>query len=87
MFLVLIFTNVISIPIMRFCDVYRYCTSIVAQNEKGEIWHARNLDYEATEILRNITIVVHFQRGSKVISEEDCNEIIISTAQLTYLVT
>ena len=49
-----------------YCPCIRFCTSIVAQDEKGQIWHARNLDYKFADILRNITIQVHFQRQGKV---------------------
>jgi len=32
----------------------------------GQIWHSRNLDYDFTDILRNITIAVDFQSGGQV---------------------
>jgi len=37
------------------------CTSIVAQNQNGTIFHGRNLDY-GIDSLQNITIQVNFQR-------------------------
>ena len=45
---------------------FSFCTSIVAQDSHGQIWHGRNLDYKYTSILRNITLVAHFQRNNKV---------------------
>ncbi|XP_041354916.1 N-acylethanolamine-hydrolyzing acid amidase-like [Gigantopelta aegis] len=39
------------------------CTSIVSEDVNGLIWHARNLDYDFADILRNVTIGVHFQTG------------------------
>lgn len=42
------------------------CTSIVAQNEDGLIFHGRNLDYEMGELLKNVTILVDFTRDKKV---------------------
>ncbi|KAI0209794.1 N-acylethanolamine-hydrolyzing acid amidase [Lamellibrachia satsuma] len=46
-------------------DLTAFCTSIVAQDSHGHIWHGRNLDYRYTAILRNITIVAHFQKSGK----------------------
>ncbi|CAJ0599887.1 unnamed protein product [Cylicocyclus nassatus] len=39
------------------------CTSIVAQNDEGEIYHGRNLDYEMGDLLKNVTVLVDFTRG------------------------
>ncbi|XP_038059474.1 N-acylethanolamine-hydrolyzing acid amidase-like isoform X2 [Patiria miniata] len=41
------------------------CTSIVAQDSKGNIWHARNWDYYFPATLRNWTVVVDFQSHGK----------------------
>ncbi|XP_060564846.1 N-acylethanolamine-hydrolyzing acid amidase-like [Ruditapes philippinarum] len=50
-------------------DVSAFCTSIISQDDKGQIWHSRNLDYPFTGILENITIAVDFQsRGQTVYS-------------------
>ncbi|CAI2349477.1 unnamed protein product [Caenorhabditis sp. 36 PRJEB53466] len=43
------------------------CTSIVAQNARGDIFHGRNLDYDMTDLLKNITIYVDFVRDGKVL--------------------
>ena len=44
------------------------CTSIVAEDSKGKIIHGRNMDLEwGSDILRNITLTVHFQRKNKTI--------------------
>ncbi|KAL8578828.1 hypothetical protein ACOMHN_022121 [Nucella lapillus] len=48
-------------------DVSAYCTSIVAQDGNRTIWHARNLDYDTTDLLRNLTINVNFRRGNKTV--------------------
>lgn len=42
------------------------CTSVVAQDDKGRIWHGRNLDYGMGTLLRNITVIVDFTRNDKV---------------------
>ncbi|XP_066282814.1 N-acylethanolamine-hydrolyzing acid amidase-like [Branchiostoma lanceolatum] len=42
-------------------DLTAFCTSIVAQDDKGTIWHGRNLDYGFGDFLRNITVIVDFQ--------------------------
>ena len=48
-------------------DVTAFCTSIVIEDEKGVIYHGRNLDYHFTDILKNITLVAHFQKGGKTV--------------------
>ncbi|ESO83667.1 hypothetical protein LOTGIDRAFT_169146 [Lottia gigantea] len=47
-------------------DISAFCTSITMQDSKGQIWHARNLDYSFTDILRNITMKVDFTRQNKI---------------------
>lgn len=48
-------------------DVTAYCTSIVSQDSSGQIWHSRNLDYGFTDMLKNITVAVDFQKGGKTV--------------------
>ncbi|KAK3098609.1 hypothetical protein FSP39_021198 [Pinctada imbricata] len=48
-------------------DVTAFCTSIVMQDSKGVIWHARNLDYSYTDMLRNITVQVDFIQNNKTV--------------------
>lgn len=43
-----------------------FCTSIVAQDYKGNIYHGRNLDYAFGDILRKITIDVQFIKNGQV---------------------
>ena len=43
------------------------CTSIVAEALNGTIYHGRNLDYTFTDVLRNMTIIVDFQRSGKTV--------------------
>uniref|UniRef100_A0A7M4EIK2 N-acylethanolamine acid amidase n=1 Tax=Crocodylus porosus TaxID=8502 RepID=A0A7M4EIK2_CROPO len=43
-----------------------FCTSIVAQDYKGNIYHGRNLDYDFGDILRKITIDVQFIKNGQV---------------------
>uniref|UniRef100_A0A8C0IQY1 N-acylethanolamine acid amidase n=1 Tax=Chelonoidis abingdonii TaxID=106734 RepID=A0A8C0IQY1_CHEAB len=44
----------------------RFCTSIVAQDSKGNVYHGRNLDYAFGDILRKITIDVQFMQNGQV---------------------
>ncbi|XP_053311685.1 N-acylethanolamine-hydrolyzing acid amidase [Spea bombifrons] len=37
-----------------------FCTSIIAQDEKGNVYHGRNLDYNFADILRNLTVELNF---------------------------
>uniref|UniRef100_A0A4X2KS36 Acid ceramidase N-terminal domain-containing protein n=1 Tax=Vombatus ursinus TaxID=29139 RepID=A0A4X2KS36_VOMUR len=43
-----------------------FCTSIAAQDANGHIYHARNLDYEPGEGLRNFTVDVQFTKNGQV---------------------
>uniref|UniRef100_A0A8R1E385 CBAH domain-containing protein n=1 Tax=Caenorhabditis japonica TaxID=281687 RepID=A0A8R1E385_CAEJA len=43
------------------------CTSIVAQDEFGQVYHGRNLDYDMTNLLKNITFYVDFERNGVVL--------------------
>lgn len=48
-------------------DISAACTSIVAEDEEGHIYHGRNLDYQFTPLLQNITLIANFQKGGKTI--------------------
>ena len=48
-------------------DGRKACTSIVAEAEDGTIYHGRNLDYSFADVLRNLTIIIDFQRNGKTI--------------------
>ncbi|KAM9677510.1 N-acylethanolamine-hydrolyzing acid amidase [Trichechus inunguis] len=43
-----------------------FCTSIVAQDSKGHIFHGRNLDYGFQSILRNLTVDVQFIKNGQI---------------------
>ncbi|XP_072178589.1 N-acylethanolamine-hydrolyzing acid amidase-like [Diadema setosum] len=43
------------------------CTSIVAQDSNGTIWHSRNLDFEMTAQLKNITAILDFKSKGKTV--------------------
>uniref|UniRef100_A0A8C0BHM7 N-acylethanolamine acid amidase n=1 Tax=Buteo japonicus TaxID=224669 RepID=A0A8C0BHM7_9AVES len=43
-----------------------FCTSIVAQDDKGNIYHGRNLDYDFVDILSKITIDVRFIKSGQI---------------------
>lgn len=44
-------------------DLSAFCTSIVAKDNNGIIYHGRNLDYQHADSLKNLTIHVDFQRN------------------------
>uniref|UniRef100_A0A3Q2DD85 Acid ceramidase N-terminal domain-containing protein n=1 Tax=Cyprinodon variegatus TaxID=28743 RepID=A0A3Q2DD85_CYPVA len=46
-------------------ELTAFCTSIVAQDKNGNIYHGRNLDYPHA-VLRNMTVNLHFQKNGKV---------------------
>lgn len=43
------------------------CTSIVAQDANGTIWHGRNLDYSFTDAMRNISAIIDFKSQGKTV--------------------
>uniref|UniRef100_A0A915EST8 N-acylethanolamine-hydrolyzing acid amidase n=1 Tax=Ditylenchus dipsaci TaxID=166011 RepID=A0A915EST8_9BILA len=43
------------------------CTSIVAEDSKGKIFHGRNLDYDMGSLLRNISIIADFTRNEEIV--------------------
>ncbi|GMR62190.1 hypothetical protein PMAYCL1PPCAC_32385 [Pristionchus mayeri] len=47
--------------------LFQGCTGILACDENGRILHGRNLDYMMQNLLRNITILVDFYRGEKLV--------------------
>ena len=49
-------------------DLSAFCTSIVAQDQHGNVFHGRNLDYGFTKTLRNMTFISHFQSKGKLLS-------------------
>ena len=46
-------------------DLTAFCTSIVAQDKEGNIFHGRNLDYDFSEVLRNTSFISNFQSKGK----------------------
>uniref|UniRef100_A0A8C9DL04 N-acylethanolamine-hydrolyzing acid amidase n=1 Tax=Prolemur simus TaxID=1328070 RepID=A0A8C9DL04_PROSS len=44
-----------------------FCTSIVAQDSRGGIYHGRNLDYAFGNILRKLTLDVQFLKNGQVV--------------------
>ncbi|XP_028658142.1 N-acylethanolamine-hydrolyzing acid amidase-like [Erpetoichthys calabaricus] len=47
-------------------EITAFCTSIVAQDTKGNLYHGRNLDYPHVDILRNFTVDVQFLKNGQV---------------------
>lgn len=43
-----------------------FCTSIVAQDSRGHIYHGRNLDYAYGDFLRKLTLDVQFIKNGKI---------------------
>ncbi|KAF7654335.1 hypothetical protein LDENG_00071310 [Lucifuga dentata] len=55
-----------DIIILNFAyEISAFCTSVVAQDKNGHIYHGRNLDYPHP-VLRNLTIDVSFLRNGEV---------------------
>jgi len=63
-----------------FYEIFTVCTSIVAEDTKGKLYHARNLDFglfmgwdwrnhtwEVTEYLRPLIVNINYTRGGKVV--------------------
>ncbi|KAM9446257.1 N-acylethanolamine-hydrolyzing acid amidase-like [Clarias gariepinus] len=59
--------DISDILLLNFAyEVSAFCTSIVAQDTKGTIYHGRNLDYPH-EVLKNLTIDIQFIKNGEVI--------------------
>uniref|UniRef100_A0A8C0Y6S8 N-acylethanolamine-hydrolyzing acid amidase n=1 Tax=Cyprinus carpio carpio TaxID=630221 RepID=A0A8C0Y6S8_CYPCA len=59
-------TDITDIVLLNFAyEVSAFCTSIVTQDTKGNIYHGRNLDYPH-DVLRNLTLDVLFIKNGKV---------------------
>ncbi|XP_023563459.1 N-acylethanolamine-hydrolyzing acid amidase isoform X2 [Octodon degus] len=43
-----------------------FCTSVVAQDSRGHIYHGRNLDYPFGELLRKLTVDVQFLKNGQI---------------------
>ncbi|KAF8366293.1 hypothetical protein PRIPAC_84122 [Pristionchus pacificus] len=63
-----------------FYEIFTVCTSVVAVDEKGKVWHSRNLDFglflgwdplthewEVTSVLRKMIININWYRGGKIL--------------------
>ncbi|KAL3881917.1 hypothetical protein ACJMK2_028303 [Sinanodonta woodiana] len=48
-------------------DISAFCTSIVSQDDQGQIWHSRNLDYNFGDMLRNLTVHVEFVSQGQIV--------------------
>ncbi|CAL8380120.1 unnamed protein product [Boreogadus saida] len=58
--------SVSDIILLNFAyEISAFCTSIVAQDTKGNVYHGRNLDYPK-KVLRNLTVNVHFMKKGQV---------------------
>ncbi|KAM9759674.1 N-acylethanolamine-hydrolyzing acid amidase-like [Menidia menidia] len=58
--------NLSDIVILNFAyEVTAFCTSIVAQDDNGNVYHGRNLDYPH-DVLKNLTVdIVFFKNGKE----------------------
>ncbi|KAM7005593.1 N-acylethanolamine-hydrolyzing acid amidase-like [Tautogolabrus adspersus] len=55
-----------DVIILNFAyEVSAFCTSIIAQNKKGHLYHGRNLDYPHS-VLRNLTVNLVFLKNGEV---------------------
>ncbi|XP_029115380.1 N-acylethanolamine-hydrolyzing acid amidase-like [Scleropages formosus] len=60
-------SNISDIVLLNFAyEITAFCTSVVAQDSSGRLFHGRNLDYPAAELLRNVTVDVLFLRKGEV---------------------
>ncbi|XP_020489454.2 N-acylethanolamine-hydrolyzing acid amidase [Labrus bergylta] len=56
-----------DIIILNFVyEVSAFCTSIIAQDKKGHLYHGRNLDYPHSGLLRNLTVNLVFLKNGEV---------------------
>ncbi|XP_038647645.1 N-acylethanolamine-hydrolyzing acid amidase-like isoform X2 [Scyliorhinus canicula] len=50
-----------------FYEISGFCTSIVAQDSGGNIYHGRNLDYAFNDILRSLTVDLQFVKHGQIV--------------------
>ncbi|XP_072352407.1 N-acylethanolamine-hydrolyzing acid amidase-like isoform X2 [Scyliorhinus torazame] len=50
-----------------FYEISGFCTSIVAQDSRGNIYHGRNLDYAFIDILRSLTVDLQFVKNGQIV--------------------
>ncbi|KAJ3602876.1 hypothetical protein NHX12_030621 [Muraenolepis orangiensis] len=59
--------SVSDIILLNFAyEISAFCTSIVAQDTEGNVYHGRNLDYPKA-VLRNLTVNIHFIKQGEVV--------------------
>ncbi|XP_075705922.1 N-acylethanolamine-hydrolyzing acid amidase [Rhinoderma darwinii] len=59
--------NVGDVVALNLCyEATAFCTSIIAQDNKGNVYHGRNLDYNFPDILRKVTMDLDFIQNGKV---------------------
>ncbi|EPQ01678.1 N-acylethanolamine-hydrolyzing acid amidase [Myotis brandtii] len=63
-----------------------FCTSIVAQDSKGHIYHGRNLDYPFGDFLRKMTMDVQFLKNGQTLSESENFEAAVDKLAKTPLI-
>jgi N-acylethanolamine-hydrolysing acid amidase len=55
-----------SIALNLVYEIEASCTSIVAQDANGRIWHGRDLDFNLAKVLRGLVIDVQFLRKGQI---------------------
>ncbi|XP_030777091.1 N-acylethanolamine-hydrolyzing acid amidase isoform X3 [Rhinopithecus roxellana] len=63
-----------------------FCTSIVAQDSRGHIYHGRNLDYPFGNVLRKLTVDVQFLKNGQTLNESENFEAAVSKLAKTPLI-
>ncbi|XP_061640303.1 N-acylethanolamine-hydrolyzing acid amidase-like isoform X3 [Phyllopteryx taeniolatus] len=59
-----------------------FCTSIVAQDKHGNVYHGRNLDYPHS-VLRNLTVNVIFRKAGKTLEKaEDFQDAVLRLSKI-----
>ncbi|XP_040273887.1 N-acylethanolamine-hydrolyzing acid amidase [Bufo bufo] len=60
--------NVGDVVALNLCyEATAFCTSIIAQDDKGNIYHGRNLDYDFPDILKKLTVDLDFVQNGKTV--------------------
>ncbi|XP_005555087.4 N-acylethanolamine-hydrolyzing acid amidase isoform X2 [Macaca fascicularis] len=63
-----------------------FCTSIVAQDSRGHIYHGRNLDYPFGNVLRKLTVDVQFLKNGQTLNESENFEAAVGKLAKTPLI-
>jgi len=59
------FDRLFFLNFMYEYSTFKACTSMLVRNDKGKVFHGRNMDFEMWELVSKITVNVEYQKNGK----------------------